>query len=127
VRLHIQTDVTEADPASVQEPESPPTPTPTPFIGKMITPGHLRMNHFGSRFLPHSTLPIQCLLPLMRDRLLLIGHNNGLSVLDMYPEERVETGGISHHGPAEAKAWPIWRGERSVRPKKVSSRGDLTT
>jgi len=70
------------------------------------------MFQFGSRFLPHTTSPIRCLLPLLSDKLLLIGHDEGLSVLDMFPQEWTETGGIAIKGPDEAQARLIWRGER---------------
>jgi len=42
---------------------------------------------------------------------LLIGHNEGLSVLDMFPQEWSETGGINVKTPDEAQARPIWEGE----------------
>ena len=49
---------------------------------------------------------MNALLPLMGDRLLLIGHDNGLSVLDMFP-----SGDPSTSSPADAKVRPIWEGE----------------
>jgi hypothetical protein len=69
------------------------------------------MHHFGSRFLPHSTAPIRCLLPLQADRLLLVGHDEGLSVLDMYPQEWNDNGGIDLKGPEDATVRAIWEGE----------------
>ncbi|KDQ29618.1 hypothetical protein PLEOSDRAFT_1038182, partial [Pleurotus ostreatus PC15] len=69
------------------------------------------LNNFGSRFLPHATAPIRCLLPLPSERLVLIGHDEGLSVLDMFPQEWNELGGITVKGPDEAQSREIWRGE----------------
>lgn len=44
---------------------------------------------------------------------MLIGHDEGLSVLDMFPQEWSESGaGITIKGPDEARARLIWRGER---------------
>jgi hypothetical protein len=60
--------------------------------------------------------PIRCLLPLLSDRLLLIGHDDGLSVLNMLPQEWAETGGLVQKGPDEAKARLIWEGEGLVPP-----------
>jgi hypothetical protein len=69
------------------------------------------VNQFGSRFLPHAENRIHCLLPLMSDRLLLIGHDEGLSVLDMFPQEWTETGHIVTKGADEAQARLMWKGE----------------
>jgi len=69
------------------------------------------VNQFGSRFLPHTQNRIRCLLPLMNDRLLLIGHDEGLSVLDMFPQEWTETGNTTTKGPDEANARLMWEGE----------------
>lgn len=43
----------------------------------------------------------------MGDRLILIGHDNGLSVIDMFPSGDPETS-----GPGEAVVRPIWESER---------------
>jgi len=43
--------------------------------------------------------------------MLLIGHDNGLSVLDMFPQERTESGEIVTKRPDEAQCREIWRGE----------------
>ncbi|KAF8165714.1 hypothetical protein B0H34DRAFT_690245 [Crassisporium funariophilum] len=110
--LHIQT-------SSLTMKESPPnsrddTSTlsgPLPFISQPVAPTHLKINHFGSRFLPHTTSQIRCVLPLLADRVLLIGHDNGLSVLDMFPQEWTEHGGIAVKGPDEAQCLPVWLGE----------------
>jgi len=42
---------------------------------------------------------------------LLIGHDEGLSVLDMFPQEWSETGGINVKTPDEAQTRLIWEGE----------------
>ncbi|KAH9482300.1 hypothetical protein JR316_0004398 [Psilocybe cubensis] len=108
--LHIQT-------ASLTVQDSPPissgTPThiPLPFVSQTIEPTHLKINHFGSRFLPHTTSQIRCVLPLMTDKILLIGHDDGLSVLDMFPQEWTESGDMTTKGPDEAQCRPVWRGE----------------
>ena len=81
-----------------------------------LLPTHLQLHQFGSRFLPHTTSPIRCILPINRDRLLLIGTDNGLSVLDMYPMEWASDGnvGIVHKGPGDAQARVVWTGEAYV-------------
>ncbi|KAG1755356.1 hypothetical protein EDB19DRAFT_1660635 [Suillus lakei] len=82
-----------------------------------LSPTHLSIYHFGSRFLPHSTAPIRCILPLQHDRLLLIGTDVGLSVLNMFPakwaDETSPDGvtGIIQKGPADAQARVMWTGE----------------
>ncbi|KII94654.1 hypothetical protein PLICRDRAFT_187014 [Plicaturopsis crispa FD-325 SS-3] len=87
--LHIQTDLPPmAPPDYILGPPSPETPPP--LVGQSLSPAHLTINQFGSRFLPHTTSQMHCLLPLAHDRLLLIGHSNG---------------------PQEAQARPIWEGE----------------
>ncbi|KAL4247127.1 hypothetical protein ABKN59_001309 [Abortiporus biennis] len=88
----------------------PPPSAPSASIGEPILPSRLQVHQFGSRFLPHTTSPIRCLLPILGDRLLLIGHDDGLSVLDMYPKEWTETG-LVERGPNDAEARPIWVGE----------------
>ncbi|EGN92045.1 hypothetical protein SERLA73DRAFT_173171 [Serpula lacrymans var. lacrymans S7.3] len=101
----LSTDVPQVDasPTPVEPPSQPP--------GELLSPTHLKLHQFGSRFLPHSTSPIRCVLPLQSDRLLLIGHDSGLSVLNMFPSEWVDTGGLVQKGPNEAQARPIWEGE----------------
>ena len=49
----------------------------------------------------------------MGDRLLLFGHDEGLSVLNMFPQEWGEDGLVSK-GPEDAQALPIWEGEAYV-------------
>lgn len=81
-----------------------------------LLPSHLQLHQFGSRFLPHTTSPIRCILPINRDRLLLIGTDHGLSVLDMYPMEWASDGntGIIQNGPGDAQARVVWTGEAYV-------------
>ncbi|KAH7105626.1 hypothetical protein BKA62DRAFT_690359 [Auriculariales sp. MPI-PUGE-AT-0066] len=50
-------------------------------------------------------LPYYNGLPVMGDRYLLLGNEEGLDVLDMMPEDSYEG------NPRDAKARPIWRGE----------------
>ena len=91
--------------------DHPALSPPLPFVSQVIRPTHLKINHFGSRFLPHTTSQIHSVLPLLGNTLLLIGHDNGLSVLDMFPQEWIEDGEIVTKRPDEARCWEIWRGE----------------
>ena len=50
------------------------------------------------------------LLPLNNHHLLLIGHDNGLSVLDMFPNDWNEDN-ETEKGPSDAEAKVIWEGE----------------
>ena len=43
--------------------------------------------------------------------MLLVGHDDGLSVLDMFPQERTENGDTAMSGPGDAHCWPVWEGE----------------
>ena len=90
-----------------------------PVAGESLRPAHLGLHQLGSRFLPHTTSPIRALLPLLGDRLLLIGHDDGLSVLNMFPQEWTDTG-VQTRGPGEAKAHPIWTGEGSLFFSNIS-------
>lgn len=45
------------------------------------------------------------------ERLLLLGHDEGLSVLDLFPQEWSEAGGIDVKSPDEAHTMLIWEGE----------------
>jgi hypothetical protein len=87
-----------------------------PVAGESLRPAHLRLLQLGSRFLPHTTSPIRALLPILGDRLLLIGHDNGLSVLNMFPQEWTDTG-LQTRGPGEASVHPIWTGKGSLNFK----------
>ncbi|KAK7696205.1 hypothetical protein QCA50_000858 [Cerrena zonata] len=107
-QLHIQTDF--ANPSlPIATPTNKHLP-PTPSVGESLSPTHCQVHNFGSRFLPHSTAPIRCLLPILGNRLLLIGHDDGLSVMDMFPREWGEHG-LVEKGPNDAEARPIWVGE----------------
>lgn len=110
--LHIQTNDLNYSPPQPHPRTPSPTLPPIPFVSQKLLPTHLKINHFGSRFLPHTTSPIHCLLPLESDNLLLIGHDEGLSVLDLYPQEWTESGSVAAKGPDEAQARLIWEGER---------------
>ena len=79
-------------------------------MAESLSPTHLSLNQFGSRFLSHTPAPIRALLPLLGDKLLLIGHDKGLSVLDMFPREWTDYG-LQQKGPGEAQAYLIWEGE----------------
>ncbi|KAI0092397.1 hypothetical protein BDY19DRAFT_924063 [Irpex rosettiformis] len=104
--LHIQTEL--STPASVDFPSD--VDDPIPSRGEVLSPSHLALHQFGSRFLPHTTSPIRCLLPILNDTLLLVGHDDGLSVLDMFPKEWTDRG-LIEHGPNEAQVHHIWVGE----------------
>ncbi|KAG2013152.1 hypothetical protein CC2G_010089 [Coprinopsis cinerea AmutBmut pab1-1] len=108
--LHIQTSN-----LSIHDTPQPPirddASLPLPFVSQSIPPSHLKINQFGSRFLPHATSQIRCILPLMADRLVLIGHDEGLSVLDMFPKDWNENGEVTIKQPNEAQAHLIWKGE----------------
>lgn len=109
IQLHIQTDL--AAPAT---PDGPPeADTPLPSIGEILSPTRLSVHYFGSRFLPHTTAPIRCLLPILHNSLLLLGHDDGLSVLNMFPREWTEEG-LVERGPNDAEVYHIWKGEGCV-------------
>lgn len=42
--------------------------------------------------------------------MLLIGHDDGLSVLNMFPKEWAEEG-LTERGPGDAEAHHVWTGE----------------
>lgn len=123
-RLRINADLPalppQALPAECPTPESLLDPSLEPSLHipeEHLSPTHLSIYHFGSRFLPHSTAPIRCILPLQHDRLLLIGTDVGLSVLNMFPakwaDETSPDGvtGLIQKGPADAQARVMWTGE----------------
>ncbi|XP_006456699.1 hypothetical protein AGABI2DRAFT_211754, partial [Agaricus bisporus var. bisporus H97] len=112
INLEVQTSHLNlnADPV-VEQSQTANSPQPSPFVSRRIEPSHLRLSFFGSRFLPHSTSQIRCVLPLHSERLLLIGHDEGLSVLDLFPQEWSEAGGIDVKSPDEAHTMLIWEGE----------------
>ncbi|TFK94239.1 hypothetical protein K466DRAFT_593748 [Polyporus arcularius HHB13444] len=107
-QLHLQTSFATLPVSPLTHAKYPPPPTS--LIPESIPPSHLKLYNFGSRFLPHATSPIRCLLPLSNHHLLLIGHDNGLSVLNMYPGETDEDDD-AEKGPIDAEAKLIWEGE----------------
>ena len=107
-QLHLQTSLPPPMPSPFAHANYPPPPQT--LIPESLDPSHLKLYNFGSRFLPHTTSPIRCLLPLNNHHLLLIGHDNGLSVLDMFPGDWDEDDD-TEKGPAEAEAKVIWEGE----------------
>ncbi|KAI6127459.1 hypothetical protein EDD16DRAFT_287411 [Pisolithus croceorrhizus] len=133
LRIRVDDDVFSASPSSAAHAQETSisnqeslayTPTAASFVtlpqcqttsSETLLPTHLQVHHFGSRFLPHTTSPIHCVLPLQRDRLLFIGTDKGLSVMDMYPVEWANgvdgNIGIVQKGPSEAQARAIWTGE----------------
>lgn len=95
------------EPPSYIPDDSELSPSPSlPAPGEPIPASHLRLFNFGSRFLPHTTSQIRCLLPILGDRLLLIGHDEGLSVLNIFPN-----GDSPDASFADAKMKSIWEGE----------------
>ena len=87
-------------------------PPPASLIPDNIPPSHLKLYHFGSRFLPHTTSPIRCVLPLNNHHILLIGHDNGLSALNMFPTDSDSFGDNEvEKGPADSEANLVWEGE----------------
>ena len=109
-QLHLQTSFSEGIPISPLAHTRYPSP-PASLIPESLEPSHLKMYNFGSRFLPHTTSPIRCLLPISNHRLLLIGHDDGLSVLDMFPRDSSPDDEEDEKGPSEAEAKLIWEGE----------------
>ncbi|KAI0375924.1 hypothetical protein BV20DRAFT_985111 [Pilatotrama ljubarskyi] len=85
-------------------------PPPASLIPEPLVPSRLNLYNFGSRFLPHTTSPIRCLLPLGNHHLLLIGHDKGLSVMDMFPSDWSDEE-ETQKGPSDAEAKLIWEGE----------------
>ncbi|KAI0751063.1 hypothetical protein C8Q80DRAFT_548731 [Daedaleopsis nitida] len=107
-QLHLQTSFDTMPVSPLTHAKYPPPPTS--LIPDSMAPSHLKMYHFGSRFLPHSPSQIRCLLPLNNHHLLLIGHDTGLSVLNMFPSEDGDDE-ENEKGPADAEARLIWEGE----------------
>ncbi|KAI0306955.1 hypothetical protein B0F90DRAFT_1683794 [Multifurca ochricompacta] len=108
--LQLNTDLGVLPTSPIQPDELLEYDPSQPVVGESLRPAHLGLHQLGSRFLPHATSPIRALLPLLGDRLLLIGHDTGLSVLNMFPQEWTEVG-LQTRGPGEAQAHPIWTGE----------------
>ncbi|KAJ7305390.1 hypothetical protein DFH08DRAFT_825086 [Mycena albidolilacea] len=123
--LSIQTKGLRISTLSEPPPTARPEQPPLPPVRTVLRPTHLKMHHFDSRFLPHLTTPIRCLLPLQADCLLLIGHDEGLSVLDMYPQDWNDSGGIDLKGPEDAAMRPIWEGESVFQMLKLDHTGSV--
>lgn len=87
-------------------PEQDADPSLPPTTVQSLPPSHLELHTFGSRFLPHAEQPILSLLPICNDSMLLIGHANGLSVLDTEPEST-----SSELGATEPRCRDIWQGQ----------------
>ena len=113
LHLRIHTDLPSLPPPQYDEAQAL-SDTPPAFVGQQLLPSQLQLNQFGSRFLPHATSPIRCVLPLLNDRLVLVGHDEGLSVLDLFPQEWTDAGTLHCKGPDEAVARLMWRGEAYV-------------
>lgn len=107
-QLQLQTSFLQGMPSPFSHATYPPPPQT--LIPEPLEPSHLKLYNFGSRFLPHTTSPIRCLLPLNNHHLLLIGHDNGLSVLDMFPSDWNEDN-ETEKGPSDAEAKVIWEGD----------------
>ncbi|GJE84873.1 hypothetical protein PsYK624_009490 [Phanerochaete sordida] len=109
LQLQIQTDLFPpvTPPGLLPEPEPEP---PQPSIGEVLSPTRLQLHQFGSRFLPHSTSQIRCLLPILGDTMLLVGHDDGLSVLNMFPKEWSDEG-LTERGPNDAVVYHVLSGE----------------
>lgn len=107
-QLQLQTSFLQGMPSPFSHATYPPPPQT--LIPEPLEPSHLKLYNFGSRFLPHTTSPIRCLLPLNNHHLLLIGHDDGLSVLDMFPSDWNEDN-ETEKGPSDAEAKVIWEGE----------------
>ncbi|KAG8982012.1 hypothetical protein FRC05_000154 [Tulasnella sp. 425] len=109
-RQHTQLNIAPPD----YVPAEPPLPQ-----GEACEPSRLCLHQFGSRFLPHATGRIHCMLPLMSDRFLLVGSTDGLSVVDVLPGLHPRKGdqalsmnpGLATQPLADAVAVPIWTGE----------------
>ncbi|KAF8806229.1 hypothetical protein BYT27DRAFT_7102540 [Phlegmacium glaucopus] len=121
VPLHIQTSSLTVKDSPPHSPDNTSIFAPLPFAPQIISPSHLNINHFGSRFLPHTTSQIRCILPLLANRVILVGHDDGLSVLDMFPQEWTDQGELIVKGPNEAQCRPIWRGESLLQMSVLES------
>jgi hypothetical protein len=86
-------------------------PLPKPYTGTLIEPTRLSLYNFGSRFLPHSKSPIHTLLPIMQDRFLLIGTQDGLSMIDTAPSIIDQNANLVE-GINGAIQRDLWKGER---------------
>ena len=90
-------------------------PLPPPQVSSVrLGLAHLSVHEFGSRFVPHSTLPIQALLPLPSTHYLLMADSDGLAMLDIIPEDgplSAEASVAYVHALEAAKRRDLWFGE----------------
>lgn len=90
-------------------------PLPPPQVSSVrLGLTHLSVHEFGSRFVPHSILPIHALLPLPSTHYLLIADSEGLAMLDIIPEDgpiSAEAHIAYVHALEAAKRRDLWFGE----------------
>jgi hypothetical protein len=90
-------------------------PLPPPQVSSVrLGLTHLSVHEFGSRFVPHSILPIQALLPLPSTHYLLVADSEGLAMLDIIPEDgpiSAEANVAYVHALEAAKRRDLWFGE----------------
>ena len=90
-------------------------PLPPPQVSSVrLGLAHLSVHEFGSRFVPHSNLPIQALLPLPSTHYLLMADSEGLAMLDTIPEDgpiSAEANVAYVHALEAAKRRDLWFGE----------------
>lgn len=81
-----------------------------------LHPTSLAVYQFGSRFIPHSSTRITCLVPLVDERYLLLGSTEGMGVLDIFPEKDVQSteDPLMLHPLEGAKRRHLWTGEAFV-------------
>ncbi|KAG9104722.1 hypothetical protein FRC06_011616 [Ceratobasidium sp. 370] len=100
-------------PAYSAPPEELPARAPAPPPVTQAVARCLSVAHFGSRFIPHSHIPIETLLPLgLDDRFVLLGTQRGLSVLDILPSlHGAQPVAGTARALEEAKPHDVWTGE----------------
>ncbi|KIM46550.1 hypothetical protein M413DRAFT_24255 [Hebeloma cylindrosporum] len=95
--------------ASINQIDTPSAGIQVPMTQLATDPTwkHLLIRRFG----PYTTSQIRCVLPVLGGRMLLIGHDDGLSVLDLFPLLTADdvTNGPSDLEESECRA--LWRGE----------------
>ena len=103
---------------------SPDVQIPAISLATDPTWKHLLIRHFG----PLATSQIRCILPVLGGRMLLIGHDDGLSVLDLVPRLTTDDGNFTN-GPTglkQSEYRAIWRGETYVRNSLLGFHSILT-
>ncbi|KAF8314699.1 hypothetical protein DL93DRAFT_2198497 [Clavulina sp. PMI_390] len=111
-----QPNYSETLPSSIPYTEYEDTPLKRLSVGERIPQSHVSIHHFGSRFIPHADCQIHAVLPVMADRYLLLGTDDGLAVLDLLPSLH---GGATGHNAGrghlmnlgDAKPRKLWVGE----------------